>query len=47
MVSDLEDAAGGRRPRREGWDVATSIAHLAWTDEVAVAAATDKGAGTR
>jgi len=26
----------------EGWDVATSIAHLAWTDEVAVLAATDK-----
>lgn len=25
-----------------GWDVATQIAHLAWTDEVAVAAATDK-----
>ncbi len=27
-----------------GWDVATQIAHLAWTDEVAVAAATDKQA---
>lgn len=25
-----------------GWDVATQIAHLAWTDEVAVAAAIDK-----
>jgi uncharacterized protein (TIGR03084 family) len=25
-----------------GWDVATQVAHLAWTDEVAVAAATDK-----
>ncbi|HEX7738569.1 MAG TPA: TIGR03084 family metal-binding protein [Marmoricola sp.] len=25
-----------------GWDIATQIAHLAWTDEVAVLAATDK-----
>jgi uncharacterized protein (TIGR03084 family) len=25
-----------------GWDVATQVAHLAWTDEVAVKAATDK-----
>ncbi len=25
-----------------GWDVATQIAHLAWTDEAALAAATDK-----
>lgn len=25
-----------------GWDVATTVAHLAWTDEVAVVAATDK-----
>lgn len=28
----------------EGWDVATQIAHLAWTDEVSVKAATDKEA---
>ena len=27
-----------------GWDVAHQVAHLAWTDEVAVAAATDKAA---
>jgi uncharacterized protein (TIGR03084 family) len=27
-----------------GWDVATQIGHLAWTDEVATVAATDKGA---
>ena len=27
-----------------GWDVATQIAHLAWTDEAALAAATDKAA---
>ncbi|MDN5896111.1 MAG: maleylpyruvate isomerase N-terminal domain-containing protein, partial [Nocardioides sp.] len=25
-----------------GWDVAAQVAHLAWTDEAAVAAATDK-----
>ena len=34
--------AGARPTPAEGWDVATSIAHLAWTDEVAVLAATDK-----
>jgi uncharacterized protein (TIGR03084 family) len=27
-----------------GWDVATQVAHLAWTDEAATAAATDKEA---
>ena len=48
-------AGGRRRPacrsRRwrlptpaEGWDVATQVAHLAWTDEAATAAATDKQA---
>jgi len=32
-----------RRPTPSpGWDVATQIAHLAWTDEAAYAAATDK-----
>jgi len=37
------DEAGWRTPTpAAGWDVATQIAHLAWTDEVAVAAATDK-----
>ena len=44
---------GRLRPRRgrlarptpaEGWDVATQVAHLTWTDEVAVRAATDKAA---
>lgn len=42
LVSPL-DEGGWRRPTpADGWDVATSIAHLAWTDEVAVLAATDK-----
>lgn len=37
------DEAGWRTPTpAEGWDVATVIAHLAWTDEAATAAATDK-----
>ncbi|MCW2843519.1 MAG: hypothetical protein JWN22_1435 [Nocardioides sp.] len=39
------DEAGWRRPTpAAGWDVATQIAHLLWTDEVAAIAATDKGA---
>ena len=39
LVAGLDDA-GWRTPTpAEGWDVATSIAHLAWTDEAAVAAA--------
>jgi uncharacterized protein (TIGR03084 family) len=42
MVGHLDDY-GWRTPTpAPGWDVATQIAHLAWTDEVAVAAATDK-----
>jgi uncharacterized protein (TIGR03084 family) len=41
-VSGLDDD-GWRKPTpAPGWDVATQIAHLLWTDEVAVLAATDK-----
>lgn len=37
------DADGWHRPTpAAGWDIATTVAHLAWTDEVAVLAATDK-----
>ena len=37
------DEAGWRTPTpASGWDIATQIAHLAWTDEVAIVAATDK-----
>jgi uncharacterized protein (TIGR03084 family) len=44
LVAPL-DEAGWRTPTAaEGWDVAHQIAHLAWTDEAAVAAATDKEA---
>lgn len=39
------DEAGWRTPTpAEGWDVATTIVHLAWTDECAIAAGTDKQA---
>jgi uncharacterized protein (TIGR03084 family) len=42
MVAFLDDD-GWRTPTpAPGWDVATQVAHLAWTDEVAVVAATDK-----
>jgi uncharacterized protein (TIGR03084 family) len=42
VVREL-DESGWRAPTpADGWDVATSIAHLAWTDEAAVLAATDK-----
>jgi uncharacterized protein (TIGR03084 family) len=42
LVAGL-DEPGWRTPTpAEGWDVATSVAHLAWTDEVALLAATDK-----
>ena len=44
LVADL-DATGWHTPTpATGWDVATQVAHLAWTDEVAVKAATDKDA---
>lgn len=47
LVSGL-DERGWRRPTpAEGWDVATTIAHLAWTDEVAVVAATDDAGWAR
>lgn len=44
LVSGL-DEAGWRTPTpAAGWDVAAQVAHLAWTDEVALKAATDKEA---
>jgi len=44
LVSGLDDA-GWRSPTpAAGWDVATQVAHLLWTDDVALKAATDKDA---
>ena len=44
VVADL-DESGWRTPTpAAGWDVATQVSHLGWTDQVAVAAATDKEA---
>lgn len=42
LVAGLPDAEWRRPTPAAGWDVATQIAHLAWTDESAVIAATDK-----
>jgi hypothetical protein len=42
LVAGLDDD-GWRTPTpAPGWDVATQVAHLAWTDVVALKAATDK-----
>jgi uncharacterized protein (TIGR03084 family) len=38
-VAPLDDAGWHAPTPAEGWDVATQIAHLAWTDEAAVLAA--------
>ncbi len=44
LVVDLPEE-GWRTPTpAAGWDVATQVAHLAWTDEAALAAASDKTA---
>ena len=44
LVAGL-DEDGWRTPTpAPGWDVATQVAHLTWTDDVAVKAATDKEA---
>lgn len=44
LVAPLaDDPSGWRRPTpAAGWDVAHQVAHLAWTDEMAVLAATDQ-----
>ena len=44
LVAGLTDSQWRAQTPAEGWDVATQIAHLAWTDEAAVIAATDKEA---
>jgi uncharacterized protein (TIGR03084 family) len=44
LVADLDDAGWHTATPAPGWDVATQVAHLAWTDDVALRAATDKDA---
>lgn len=41
-VSDLSEEQWRTPTPAPGWDIATQIAHLAWTDEASVAAASDK-----
>jgi uncharacterized protein (TIGR03084 family) len=44
LVAPLDDAGWRTQTPAEGWDIAHQVAHLAWTDETAVKAATDKEA---
>ncbi|MCW2855843.1 MAG: wyosine base formation protein [Marmoricola sp.] len=44
LVSGLDEAGWRTMTPAEGWDIATTIVHLAWTDESAIAAGTDKEA---
>ena len=44
LVSGLDDAGWHTPTPAPGWDVAAQVAHLAWTDDVALKAATDKDA---
>lgn len=44
LVAPLDEAGWRTATPAEGWDIATTIAHLAWTDEAAIAAGTDKEA---
>src|SRR5699024_8669857 len=41
LVADLEPDAWSRDTPAAGWSIAHQIAHLAWTDEVALLAVTD------
>jgi len=43
-VAPLDEADWRTPVPAAGWDIATTIVHLAWTDECAVAAGTDKAA---
>lgn len=44
LVADLSEERWRTPTPAAGWDVATQVAHLAWTDEAALAAATDQDA---
>ncbi|MDT4891891.1 MAG: hypothetical protein QOE97_926 [Pseudonocardiales bacterium] len=41
LVADVSPEDWARRTPAPGWTIATQIAHLAWTDDIAVLAATD------
>jgi uncharacterized protein (TIGR03084 family) len=41
VVAPLGDAEWARETPAPGWSIATQIAHLAWTDDIATLAATD------
>jgi uncharacterized protein (TIGR03084 family) len=44
LVAPLDEAGWRTAVPAEGWDIATTVVHLAWTDECAIAAGTDKEA---
>jgi len=44
LVAPLDEPGWRQATPAEGWDIATTIVHLAWTDECAIAAGTDKEA---
>ncbi|SEC12861.1 TIGR03084 family protein [Nocardioides exalbidus] len=44
LVADLDEGGWHTPTPAPGWDVAAQVAHLAWTDEAALKAATDKDA---
>ena len=44
LVADLDDGGWHTLTPAPGWDVATQVAHLAWADEAALKAASDKAA---
>ena len=44
LVAHLDDVGWRKQTPAPGWDIAHQVAHLAWTDEVSVIAATDKDA---
>lgn len=43
LVADLDDAGWSTLTPAEGWTVAHQVAHLCWTDEVALKAVADDG----
>src|SRR4051794_10464784 len=43
-VAGLDEAGWRAATPAAGWDIATTVAHLAWTDECAIAAGTDQEA---